>query len=148
MLPPPVPEGFEDWYSVYPRKKQRQDAIKAFVRLMRTGTISLESLMAKTRAFAVSWDDRPKQDRQFIPYPASWLNKGGFGDEPDASGGEPVSMPIDPRSFTEEKWRRVLEYSGEAKTWLDAWGPQPGAPGCLVPSHLIVSPVSSAQGAA
>ena len=147
MLPAPVPEGFEDWYSVYPRKKQRQDAIKAFARLMRSDTISLESLIAKTKAFAASWDNRPKQDRQFIPYPASWLNKGGFGDDPEA-GGEPAPAPIDPRSFTDEKWKRVLEYFESAETWLNAWGPKPGAPGCLVPSHLIVTPVSSAQGAA
>ncbi len=148
MLPPPVPEGFEDWYSVYPRKKQRQDAIKAFARLMRSDTISLESLLAKTKAFAASWDARPKQDRQFIPYPASWLNKGGFGDELDIAGGQPVPVPIDPLSFDDDGWRRRLKYFRETETWVEAWGPKPGAPGCLVPSHLIVAPVSSAQGAA
>jgi hypothetical protein len=147
MLPAPMPEGFEDWYSVYPRKKQRQDAIKAFAKLMRSGTISLEGLIAKTKAFAASWGHRPKQDRQFIPYPASWLNKGGFGDDPEGDGGEPVPA-LDPRSFTPGQWQKRLDSHRGGGDWLDIWGPKPGEPGCLVPPHLIVTPVSTSQGAA
>ncbi len=148
MLQAPTPEGFEDWYSVYPRKKQRQDAIKAFERLMRSATISLESLIAKTKVFAASWDGRTKQDRQFIPYPASWLNKGGFGDEPDGDGTEAVPAPIDPRTFTPGQWQKRINSHRAGGNWLDIWGPKPGEPGCVVPSHLIVTPVSSATGAA
>jgi hypothetical protein len=67
LPPPPAPSGFEDWYSIYPRKKQRQDAIKAFARVMKSGAISLEDLIAKTKVFAASWEARPSADRQFIP---------------------------------------------------------------------------------
>jgi hypothetical protein len=138
---PAMPEGFEDWYSIYPRKKQRQDAIKAFAKLIQSGVITLEALLAKTRAFAAAWEKRPPTDRQFIPYPASWLNKGEFGDEPDGASSQPTSAPIDPRSFTPGQWLKRLESHREGGDWLDMWGPRPGEPGCLVPPHLIVTPV-------
>jgi hypothetical protein len=139
MLPAPVPEGFDDWYSVYPRKTQRQDAIKAFARLMRSNAISLESLIAKTKALAASWDGRMKQDRQYIPYPASWLNKGGFCDDPETDSGEPVPAPIDPRTFTPGQWRKRIDSHSASGDWLDIWGPKPGEPGCLVPEAIALA---------
>jgi hypothetical protein len=143
MLPPPAPSGFEDWYLIYPRKKQRQDAIKAFARVMKSGAISLEDLIAKTKVFAASWEARPSADRQFIPYPASWLNRGGYHDEPEGAGGDPVSAPIDP---DDAGWQRRLKYFHDTQTWLEVWGPPPGRAGCLVPPHLLLSePVMFAQ---
>jgi hypothetical protein len=146
MLPPPSPPGFDEWYSIYPKKKQPQAAKRAFAKAIGSGAVTLDALMAKTMAFAVAtnWTALSKRDRQFIPYPASWLNDGGYDDEGD---GEPAPAPIDPLSFTDDDWRRRLVYFREADKWLDAWGPKPGEPGCLVPSHLIVTPVSSAKGA-
>jgi hypothetical protein len=145
-LPPPSPAGFDDWYSVYPRKKEPQAAKKAFAKAINSSLIALPALMEKTRAFAASWAPRPKEDRKFIPYPASWLNAGGYDDEPE--GGESAPAPIDPLSFTDDDWRRRLTYFRDADKWLDAWGPKPGEPGCLVPSHLILSPVAASTGAA
>jgi hypothetical protein len=63
MLPPSNPAGFDDWYSIYPRKKQPQDAKRAFAKAINTGTVTLDALMAKTRAFAASWKDEPKDRR-------------------------------------------------------------------------------------
>ena len=145
MLPAKMPEGFENWYSIYPRKKQRQDAIKAFAKLMRSGVISLEALIAKTRTFASSWEKRPAADRQFIPYPASWLNKGEFGD--DHESGQSAPVLVDPRSFTPLQWQKRLDSHRDGGDWIDLWGPPPGTPGCLVPANLIVTPVA-AKGAA
>ena len=144
MLPPPSPPGFDEWYSIYPRKKQPQAAKKAFAKLMASGELTPDSLMTKTRAFAASWQNEPKDRRKFIPYPASWLNAGGYHDEPEGAG-ESAPAPINPASFDDDKWRRVLAYFQDADKWLEAWGPVPGAPGCLVPSHLIVTPVLTAS---
>lgn len=149
MLPPASPPGFDDWYSIYPRKKQPQDAKKAFAKAVNSGAITLDTLMAKTRAFAASWQNEPKDRRKFIPYPASWLNAGGYHDEPDGGdGGEPAPVVRDPRSFTDADWQKRLTYLQDSETWLDAWGPKPGEPGCLVPSHLIITPVLNSKGAA
>jgi hypothetical protein len=142
------PEGFAAWYAIYPRKKQPQDAKGAFAKAIGSGAITLDALMAKTRAFAASWANEPKERRKFIPYPASWLNAGGYDDEPDGGdGGEPAPV-VDPHAFTEVQWLKRLQYLKDSGTWMDAWGARPGAPGCLVPPHLIVTPVSASQGAA
>jgi hypothetical protein len=148
ILPSGEPEGFTPWYAIYPRKKQPQDAKKAFAKAINSGAITLDALMAKTRVFAASWQTEPQDRRKFIPYPASWLNAGGYFDEPDGDGGEQVPIPVNPQSFDDEKWRRVLAYSRDADRWLEVWVPKPGEPGCLVPSHLILTPVSDSKGAA
>jgi hypothetical protein len=149
MLPPPSPAGYEEWYEIYPRKKQPQAAKRAFAKVINSGAITLDALMAKTRAFAASWKDEPKDRRKFIPYPASWLNAGGYHDEPDSGDdGEPAPVVRDPQSFTDADWQKRLTYLQDTQTWLEAWGPKPGEPGCLVPPHLIVTPVSNSKGAA
>jgi hypothetical protein len=147
-LPSTDIEGFQEWYAIYPKKKSPQAAKRAFAKLTGSGLIALPALMEKTRAFAASWADKPKQERKFIPYPASWLNAGGYDDEPDG-GGEPAPVVRDPRSFTDAEWIRRLEHQRSGKEWqTNRWGQPPGAPGCLVPSHLILSPVAASTGAA
>ncbi len=143
----PSESGFAEWYAAYPRKKAPQAAKKAFAKVLSSGLIALPALMERTRAFAATWANEPKDRRKYIPYPATWLNDGGYDDEPEG-GGEPAPAPIDPRSFTEENWRKRLAYFRDAETWLDPWGPKPGEPGCLVPSHLLLTPVANSKGAA
>jgi hypothetical protein len=139
-------QGFDDWYAIYPRKKEPQAAMRAFAKVIGSGLITLPALMEKTRAFATSWKDKPEEERKFIKYPASWLNAGGYDDEPEC--GKPLSAPIDPLSFTDAQWRKRLAYFHEGEKWVETWGPKPGEPGCLVPSHLLIAPVSKSKGAA
>jgi hypothetical protein len=129
-------EGFDDWYAVYPRKKSRADAQRAFAKT--TSLIALPALMEKTKAFAAGWKDKPEAERKFIPYPASWLNKGGYDDEPDV---KPALTAGDPRTFSDAKWQKILTYAQE-NGWSPGFGPEPGLPGCLVPSHLLIARVS------
>ncbi len=145
-LPSYSPEGFREWYAIYPKKKSPEAAKRAFAKAIGSGLIALPALIEKTKAFAASWAGKPKAERQFIPYPASWLNAGGYDDEPEG-GGEPVPV-VDPRTFTDAQWGKRLQYLTDSGVWMDAWGPKPGAPGCLVPSHLILAPVSASTGAA
>jgi hypothetical protein len=142
-------EGFAEWYRIYPRKKQPRDAKRAFDKVIGSGLISLASLMEKTKAFAAGWDARPSADRKFIPYPASWLNAGGYDDEPDVSD-QPSTAPAprDPKSFNEADWIKRLDHFQSGKPWLSGWGAAPGEPGCMVPGHLILKPVASTVGAA
>jgi len=140
--------SFSEWYSAYPKKKSREAAKRAYAKVIASGAITESNLLAKTVAFANSWAAEPQERRQFIPYPASWLNAGAYADEPDNRGGEAAPAPIDPRAFTPAQWRKRLDSHRDGGDWLELWGPQPGEPGCLVPSHLIVTPVSSSKGAA
>ena len=136
-----APEGFEDWYAIYPRKKSRADAERAFTKIV-PSLIALPALMEKTKAFAASWESKPEAERKFIPYPASWLNAGSYDDEPEG-GAKPAPVVRDPRSYTDADWQKRLDHLRDCETWFeDRWGPKPGEPGCLVPSHLLIAPVS------
>lgn len=143
----PSPEGFQEWYAIYPKKKSPQAARQAFAKVIGSDLIALPALMEKTKAFAASWADKPRQERQFIPYPASWLNAGGYDDEPEG-GGESAPVVRDPRTFGDADWQKRLNHFQDSETWMPSWGPKPGEPGCLVPSHLILVPVSNSMGAA
>jgi hypothetical protein len=140
ISPSGEPEGFAPWYAIYPKHVDRIDAAKAFARLMKTGAITLEALMAATARYAAKV---ASTEGRFIKAPSVWINKGSYLDEPD--GGEPAPAPIDPRAFTDVQWRKRLT---DTAAWMKEWGPKPGEPGCLVPSHLILSPVAASTGAA
>lgn len=72
-------QTFDDWYRVYPKKKNRGDAEKAWKAIDVTPQV-----FAKMMA-ALSWQvhqhDWVKQDGQFVPYPASYLRARGWEDE-------------------------------------------------------------------
>lgn len=143
----PSGRGFAEWYSAYGKKVNPKEAAKAYARVIAAGDISESLLLDRTKAFAAKWANEPKERRQFMPYPASWLNKGGYASEQDNGTAESAGI-VDPLAFTDEQWRKRLTYSHEASRWLETWGPKPGAPGCLVPSHLLLNPVAKARGAA
>ena len=67
----------ESIYQEYPKKKNKPDAIKAILKAMK-GTAP-QVLLERTRQYsaAITW-----KESQFIPYPATWFNKGGFDDDP------------------------------------------------------------------
>lgn len=66
---------FEAWYAIYPRKKARGDAERAWPKARKLA--SLEQLIEGAKRYAQSTD--PK----FYAYPASWLNGKQWLDEPD-----------------------------------------------------------------
>jgi len=68
-------------YAAYPRKVARDAALKAIQKRLDQGMDALE-LLAATRNYAAATARWEVGDRQFIPYPASWFNDGGFADDP------------------------------------------------------------------
>lgn len=69
--------AFKSFYLVYPRKVGKQAALKAFVKAAKQSRP--EVIVAGAKRFA---DDPNLPDKQYIPYPASWLNAGRWDDEP------------------------------------------------------------------
>jgi hypothetical protein len=43
----------------------------------------------------------------------------------------------DPRTFTADEWRNVMDVYRTENRWFPVWGPEPGEPGCLVPAKLL-----------
>ncbi|WP_316229206.1 hypothetical protein [Bradyrhizobium sp. SZCCHNR1070] len=135
------PQGFSEWYDVYPRKVARQDALRAFQKVV-PAQISAETLIARTQRYAADWSCRPREDLKYCPYPARWLNSGRFLEQLDmrTDTAEPTIAPpaTDPCTFTEADWMERLELHRQGRPWPERhWGPAPGQPGCLVPSELL-----------
>lgn len=84
---PPKPEksadGFEDFWTAYPRKVGKEDALKAFVKL--SPDADLLAVMLKAIA-AQSKSEQWVKDRQFIPHPATWINGKRWQDDLDDAG--------------------------------------------------------------
>jgi hypothetical protein len=70
--------GFEDFWQAYPRKAGKGDAEKAWVKLKLAP--KLPEILTAIRAAKVSLD-WTKEAGQFIPHPATWLNRRGWEDQ-------------------------------------------------------------------
>lgn len=71
---------FIEFYSAYPKHQSKQDAIKAYHQVRRSG-VSHETIM-QGLARAKRSDSRFREIK-FTPLPASWLRAGGYEDEPN-----------------------------------------------------------------
>jgi hypothetical protein len=63
-------ESFETFWLLYPKKVAKADAIKAWKQATKKKTA--DELIGLVKAYSES----KLPDQQYIPYPASWLNKG------------------------------------------------------------------------
>lgn len=70
-------EDFEKFWNTYPKKVEKIAARKAFVKAVQQ--FGLDEVMAGVVRLA---NDPNLPPKQFIPYPASWLNAGGWTNEP------------------------------------------------------------------
>lgn len=70
-------DRFERFYAAYPRKTDRKDAEKAFVRISPSEDLLAEMLAAIERGKAAGLF----ADRKYVKHPATWLNKGSWMDE-------------------------------------------------------------------
>lgn len=70
---------FERWWTAYPRKVGKKDALKAYRRARREVDATRLVAGAEREAAKLRAGTEPK----FIPHPATWLNGGRWEDEPD-----------------------------------------------------------------
>lgn len=103
------PVGFADFWSAYPRKRSRGQALNAWRKLKpsieQVSRILAAIIQAKTSSEWV------KDGGQFIPYPATWLNAQGWEDEiktPLAAGVDEFQRELERRRELSERANRVL----------------------------------------
>jgi hypothetical protein len=72
-------DGFSDFWDLYPKKKSRVDAEKAWRKLAPSPELSQRIKAAV--AVQLGSEDWRKEGGKFIPYPASWLNGRRWEDE-------------------------------------------------------------------
>lgn len=73
---------FDEFWTAYPKKRAKEGAMKAFAK--RKPDRELLDQMLKAIETQRRSDDWVKDNGQFIPYPATWLNDGRWTDEVDA----------------------------------------------------------------
>ncbi|MGD9991112.1 hypothetical protein [Pseudonocardia sp.] len=89
--------AFAEFWDAYPRRKDKQEARKAFDAVMRK-KVDPARLIAAAKAYAAT-----EPDEQYVKYPATWLRAGSYDNEPDqprqlraVSGGyQPFRNPAD-----------------------------------------------------
>ena len=77
--PKPSTKDFETFWTAYPKKRKKADALKAWSK-QNGNRPPIETLLAKLTELKSSFD-WTKEGGQFIPLPASWLNSGGWDDQ-------------------------------------------------------------------
>lgn len=70
--------GFEEWWSIYPRKIGKGAAKKSYKKAIKK--ISHSDLIVITNRYQKGVSGT---DKQFIPHPATWLNQERWSDEPE-----------------------------------------------------------------
>lgn len=71
--------GFESFWKIYPKRKNKGQAEKAWQKLKPTPEL-IDQICAAI-AVAKTTPDWQKQNGQFVPYPATWLNAKGWLDD-------------------------------------------------------------------
>lgn len=69
---------FDTWWESYPHKVGKAQAAKAYAKARKT--VDAEALLAGLANAAAVWTAE-RRERQFIPHPATWLNRGSWEDE-------------------------------------------------------------------
>ena len=92
----PAQDLFDQFYAVYPKKRNRGEAEKAWKRINPNADLTHRIVQAVKAA--CGRQDWQKDGGQFIPYPASWLSAKGWEDEDSSPlkqssiGGLPASL--------------------------------------------------------
>jgi len=95
---------FEEFWSIYPKKKSKDAAIKAWKKISFENGM-FESII-KSLQLQMITEDWKKDGGQFIPYPATWLNGKLWQDEIDIDNGldkSPEAVEKRRQAFMAEK---------------------------------------------
>lgn len=100
---PITPFGFDEFWAVYPKHQDKQGAIKAFSKINPDAEL-LEKMISAVKVWKNS-QQWTKDNGQFIPMPATWLNGHRWEDE------APKIVPIGKQVTAQQYAQR--EYSDE-----------------------------------
>lgn len=100
-----LPEGFEAFWERYPRKIARANVLKAWMKLKPNA--ELVAKIMQSVAYHCVCADWVKDDGQFIPHPATWLNGKRWEDEVRHAGNVrqfPVKRQANEPNFNDRSW--------------------------------------------
>ncbi|AOF90211.1 hypothetical protein [Sinorhizobium sp. RAC02] len=114
----------KQFWPVYPRKVDKQDALKAFAKAR--SLTPLEIILDALKSYSREVEGK---EPQFVRHAARWLNAQPWD---DAAAPSQPPVPID-----DDRWLKRIDYARQKNEWPTAWGPRPGDAGCAAPAHLL-----------
>jgi hypothetical protein len=106
------PDGFDEFWSGYPKKEAKQAALKAWRKIRAD---ELPAIRAGLEV-AMQTEQWQKDGGQFVPLPATWLNGRRWEDE--VSPAKPAPLPMPQR-------RSEARREGDARPYLEPLPPLP-----------------------
>lgn len=104
-----IPERFSVFWSKYPRRIAKASAVKTFTKIIK-GQKDVEKFM-KTLLASLEWwqrqDSWKKENGKYVPYPATWLNRGCWADINEQCGEGHAEFLNDSQESDEELIRRM-----------------------------------------
>lgn len=119
-----IEEGFERFWSVYPRKVERSAALKVLERLVRTRRATIDAVVSAAQRYAIAVHGR---DPSMVKQPANWLHAEPWRDETGSPGveAEPQQgLARNDFAGPPELRAAAVEARGDAwaRSWLDRCG--------------------------
>ena len=109
--PQQIAQEFTQFWTAYPKKKNKTDAEKAFRQI--ADVVPIDCLLDAIEAQKKSADWQ-KEGGQFIPYPATWLRRGAWMDELSSPACSiPEEEPI------RSRWIETGEFDGYREYWIN-----------------------------
>lgn len=112
------PEGFADWWEVYPRKVGKRAAVKAYAAALKRAPAGV-LLLAAAR-----YRDDPHREDAYTPHPATWLNRDGWLDEPT-----PAKTAVRTKTSTVDRTQAILAKAYERAQAAEQHATDHGRPG-------------------
>lgn len=106
---------FEGFWKRYPRRVGKPQAERAFMKLCRDEATAF-AMAHGLDAWIAHWAERGEM--QFVPHPATWLNRRQWEDEPPASRSSGRAEAVRPLSKMERAYQRRTDCTDdEARAW-------------------------------
>jgi uncharacterized protein YdaU (DUF1376 family) len=128
-----IEEAFEKLRSVYPKRdgqQPRKPAFEKFGKLVRKG-VDPERIIEAAKVYAAEVRRHGKENTPFVKQVVPWLNTAPWEQIASATTSQTETVPAD-------RWRSLLGLYAESGVWhWRALSPEPGKPGCKIPTEII-----------
>lgn len=105
-----IEEAFSEWYALYPNKKGRDAALRAYRAAFKKVKGDKQVLLDALRRDIPKMQEsitRNGGSKRYVKHPATWLNAGSWKDEDDAQGEVAGGFVLDP--VTAAAWQNIQQ---------------------------------------
>ncbi|MEI2388122.1 DUF1376 domain-containing protein [Breoghania sp. JC706] len=133
-------QKFEEFWQAYPKREgpnPKNPCVRKFKSAIKAGA-EPDQMIQAARAYAAQMSGEPPK---FVAQTQTWLNQKRWQDCTDAAQRRDAeqAVTLNGRTYTAQSIKRVVfETLTGARTWpAEKLGPEPGKPGCAIPSELV-----------